>query len=265
MWENIVNVAHSQRRTFKNHFLHSVHCELGLSGIAVEAIFAKESYFKDAFKAIGFLESSKIVRGHYVFNSPDAAQESALHQSTSTEAIGLRFVSQKPRREVNITCHNIVVSDFSYEGFESFSKQLKSYASIVKELLGSEWSINKTGFRKINSIIIEQVKSYPEAYEIFNPVLFGSLRAGLAHFDALKISEEVLILEKQGKLCVLRNGLKATDHPDTYEATLDFDLVDNNKYSIDQIFADILPTLNELHFDLFIWAITDALIQTMEA
>jgi uncharacterized protein (TIGR04255 family) len=261
MRENLVNVAHVQRRAFKKHFLNSVHCELGLSGIAVNSILAEESSFKDAFKMLGFLESSKIVRGQYVLSSPEA-QETTVQQSA--EAIGLRFVSQKPWRELNVTSHNIVVSDHSYESFEAFSEQLQSYVSIVTELLGSEWHINKTGFRKINSIIIEQVQSYPEACAIFNPVLFGSLRAGLAHTDALKISEEVLILEKQGKLCILRNVLKALDRPNAYEASLDFDLVDQTKYTTMEALKDILPSLNELHFDLFMWAITDELIQSME-
>jgi uncharacterized protein (TIGR04255 family) len=261
MRDNLVNVDHFQRRAFKKHFLNSVHCELGLSGIVASSILAKEASFNEAFKKLGFTEGGKVVSGHYVLASPEAQDATLQHNA---EAVGLRFVSQKPRREINITSHNIAVSDNSYDGYEAFSERLQCYVSIVTELLGSGWSINKTGLRKINSIIIEQVQSYSEACAIFNPVLFGSLRSGLAHSGSLKISEEVLILEEQGKLCVLRNGLKALDHPNAYEAILDFDLVDQSKYTTEQVFTDVLPILNELHFDLFMWAITDEMLQSME-
>lgn len=263
MQDILVNVTHSQRQTFKKHFLNSVHCELGLSGVAAGAIIANELPFNDAFKKLGFLECSKIVRGHYRMEASEG-QEATLNMQQSTEVIGLRFVSQKPLREVNVTSQNIVVSDNAYDGFEAFSKRLESYVSIFTALIGSELRINKTGLRKINSIIIEPVQSYAEACEVFNPVLFGALRSGLVRGDALKISEEVLVLEKQNKICVLRNALKALESSNAYEAILDFDFVDNAKYTSQQVLSDVLPCLNELHFDMFMWTITDALLEAME-
>lgn len=260
MRDSLVNVEHFQRQAYKKHFLNSVHCELGLSGVVASSILAMESSFTEAFKKLGFLEGGKIFRGQYVLTSPDTNEQTLQHNA---EAIGLRFVSQKPWREVNISSQNIVISDHSYDGYEAFSERMQHYVSIVTELLGEKWGINKIGLRKISSIIIEEAQSYSEAYAIFNPVLFGSLRAGLAHVGALKVSEEVLVLERQGKLCLLRNGIKALDRPNSYEATFDFDLVDQSKYTVEQVFNDVLPALNELHFDLFMWAVTDELLQIM--
>lgn len=71
------------------------------------------------------------------------------------------------------------------------------------------------------------------------------------------------MLEKKGKLCLLRNSIKTLDQANSYEATFDFDLVEQGKHSVEQVFNDVLPTLNELHFDLFMWAVTDELLQIM--
>jgi len=259
----LVNVDHNQRKSFKRHFLNSVHCELGLSGIDAGLIFANELLLKDSFKKLGFLESSKIVRGQYLLEaSPD--QEAKLNMQQSTEAIGLRFVSQKPSREVHITPYSIAVSDNTYVGFDSFLDRLNSYLNIFTQNIQNNFLIIKTGFRKINSIIVEPASSYSEVCEIFNPVLFGVIRSGLACADALKISEETLVLEKQSKVCILKNVLRALNRPSSYEAILDFDLVDNNIYTATQVFEQVLPELNQLHFDLFLWAITDELLKAME-
>lgn len=262
MWDNLVKVEHFQRETYRKHFLNSVHCELAISGIALSVLLAAEDSFTDSFKQLGFSHASRLFRGQYIF-SPGDSQEASLKQQ-NTETIGFRFFSQNPLREINITAQNFVISDHSYDGYESFSERLKSYVDTASELLKMELEVNKVGLRKINSIIIENVLSYPDAYAAFNPFLFGSLRAGLARVDALKVSEEVLVLEKEGKICVLRNGLKALDYPNAYEATLDFDLVDKGEYSVEQVVSDILPILNELHFDLFRWAISDDLLQKMK-
>lgn len=260
MRDNLVNVEHFQRQTYKKHFLNSVHCELGLSGMVASSILVAEPSFNDAFKKLGFIEGGKIFRGQYVLTTPQDKEQTLQHNA---EAIGLRFVSQKPWREINITSQHIVVSDHAYDGYEPFSERMHHYVSIVIELLGTEWNVNKIGLRKISSIIIENAQSYSEAYAIFNPVLFGSLRTGLAHDGALKIAEEALVLEKEGKLCLLRNSIKALDQANSYEATFDFDLVEQDKHSVEQVFNDVLPTLNELHFDLFMWAVTDELLQIM--
>lgn len=59
MRDNLVNVEHFQRQTYKKHFLNSVHCELGLSGMVASSILVAESSFNDAFKKLGFVEGGE--------------------------------------------------------------------------------------------------------------------------------------------------------------------------------------------------------------
>lgn len=260
MDNDLFNLRHIPRRTFSKHFLNSVHCEFGLSRIDFKTILSEETYLKTEFEKLGFQENKKVFQGHYLFASHNTG---AIDFQQKSEPIGLQFGSQKPKRHINVTEKSILVSDFDYDGFESFLQRLKEFIQLVGKVLGKR-DVNKVGLRKINSIITEPVESYADACSIFNTALFGLLRSGLPVPESISATEEVIVLETQGKLSLLRNRFTKRDKPNSYEANLDFDLVDTTEQKAEDALNVTLPKLNDIHFDLFMWAVTPDMIELME-
>lgn len=121
----------------------------------------------------------------------------------------------------------------------------------------------KVGVRKIDSIIIDPITSYRDACSIFNPAIFAILRSGLIKDDALKVHEEVSIIEKEQHLCIIRAQMQKAPMPTGCQASLDFDLVDRRPIDFKSAFSVSLPELNNRHYDLFMWAASDELIKLM--
>ena len=91
-------------------------------------------------------------------------------------------------------------------------------------------------FRKhfVNSVHCEltfevtQVQDLSEAVAVFNPVLFSAARSGAVAIEALKSTQEVIAMERDKSTCVLRSALRSTGMPGTFDAHLDFDLIDQS-------------------------------------
>jgi len=206
----------------------------------------------------------ELVEGQITFQGANPESDSPASVEQQTHPVGLLFASQNPRREVKLLADRITVSDFSYDGFDAFSSRLAAWCAQIEEVLGSR-DVNKVGLRKINSVLAQSVHSTSDLCAIFNPSLFASIRSGLVKFDALELNEEVIVLQKDETLSVLRNRVKKLEgEATTFEANLDFDVVDKFKHSMDDVFETVLPALNTVHFDLFMWAVTDEMISLME-
>lgn len=255
------NLPHHERRRFRKHFLSSVHCELAFTSIPSEQILSLEDVLKEDLKALGFQEVGKIIRGGVSFKG-DAGTTPSFEPVPAT-AIGLKFVSQEPKREVHVTSDRVTCSDFAYGGFSEFITLLTKVVNVLQAHLGV-LQVNKTGLRKIDSIIAEKVESYLEACAMFNPSFFGALRSGLPAFGSVKVAEDAIVLEKDTMLSVLRATLTQLDSQDKYQANLDFDLVDRSATDAITALEKTLPKLNDLHFDLFMWAITKDLLNMLE-
>ncbi len=261
MRELFTDLKKHTHKTFKKHFLKSVHCELGISGISTESILSNETKLKEKLAPLGFKDNKKIHLASFVFNQ----QESDAKVTNQSTPLGLIFHSINPKRELQILNDKIVISDHAYQGFNSFSSTFKEVASIALEVLKIPTEINKVGFRKINSIFVEDTQSYSEAVAVFNPAIFSIPESGLIASDSLKGLENVIVSEKEKKTFILRGILAKQQKPDTYQGTLDFDLVNRNLIKFDEVFSSLLPEMNQLHFDLFMWAVTEDLIKVMEA
>ncbi|MGE3975837.1 MAG: TIGR04255 family protein [Bdellovibrionales bacterium] len=260
--KDLLNLTHQDRRKFPRHFLVSVHAEIKFDGNFTDLIINNRQKLDQQFKTLGFTQNRKVIRGQINMNV--AKNEESTHIQQSAVPLGIVFLSQNPRRELQILGDKIILSDFSYDGFENFKDRLSSYAKIVQGFLEIK-KVSKLGFRKINAIKIEPATSLQEACAVFNPVMFARLRSGLVNDESLNVSEEVMVLERNNHICVLRNSLKKLPQPNAYEANLDFDLIDKSTASLEDTLGTKLKDLNSAHFDLFMWSVTDELIKLMEA
>ena len=80
----------------------------------------------------------------------------------------------------------------------------------------------------------------------------------------LKLNTEKVILEEGSTTCIIQSQFVQLDLPNRYQAILDFDLIEKKKCSVKDLFQAVLPRLNDKHFDLFMWSVTDTMIQLME-
>lgn len=255
------NLEKKTRKRFAKHFLQSVHCEIAFSPLSMESLLSHQESLAKEFKALGFTEMRQIAQTQFTFGQ----DEQSVKVTNNAVPIGLAFVSSNPKREFQFLTDRFVFSSHRYSGFEAFKDELKKIVELCAKTTKLKTESQKIGFRKINSVIVEDTKSYDEACAIFNPALFGVLSSGLLSPDSLKAAENVVVAEKDNSLCVLKGRISTLPQPNAYECSLDFDLVNKQSQSFEKIFQTTLDSLNDLHYDLFMWAITEDLIKVMEA
>jgi len=265
METSLFNLTSHKRKSFNKHFLNSVHCEIAFKeAFSVEKLIEKKEELEALLKPHGLALIHELVEGQITFQGVNPESDSPASVEQQTHPVGLLFASQSPRREMKLLVDRVTVSDFSYDGFDAFSARLFDWCKQIENLLGSR-DVNKVGMRKINSVLAQSVCSTSDLCAIFNPSLFASIRSGLVKLDALELNEEVIVLQKGDTLSVLRNRVKKLDgEATTFEANLDFDVVDKAEYSMNDVFETALPALNTVHFDLFMWAVSDEMISLME-
>ncbi|HAT1792257.1 TPA: TIGR04255 family protein [Legionella pneumophila] len=257
MKNNLLNLKDNNRKTFKNNFLNAVHSEIGLFGSSIHIIREKQDDIKQSLLAAGFETCRELFHKEVHLNNTPKPKVTFQDD----EFLGLIFSSQKPRRELQVLGTKIVYSDYSYKGFEKFSESLSSLCNLINTLLTSK--IIKVGLRKVNSIIIDPVSSYEEAFSIFNPVIFGEVRSGLLKDNTLALNQSVTVLEKDKQSCIIRSQIQKKNES-MYEATLDLDFIYLNETDWKGVFKN-LESMNKWHYDLFIWAVSDELISLMDS
>jgi uncharacterized protein (TIGR04255 family) len=260
--EKIFNFKHIPRRSFKNHFLNQVHCEIRFDGNYTATVVQSVDQLKDIFKSMGYESHQPVMQGQFAFKIGESGNTPLMENNSSV--IGYKFSSQSPQKDVQILGDKIIFSDFSYVGFEDFLKIFHAVTIEVAKLIPFQ-NVNKVGLRKINSIKIAPVVSFQDACVIFNPSIFNSIRSSLIDNESLTFNEEKIVLERDSKFCLLQFRMRKLGEPDAFEATLDFDVVLKQTLDIETVFIGSLPALNDEHFDLFMWAVTDDLINLMEA
>ena len=220
------------------------------------------------FLQSGLVLKQQILESQITFQNSHSETISPLSVEQQSLPTGFLFSNQNSKgevqRDVKLLLDRIIVSDFSYTGFDSFMERMNDWGKSMEKILGSR-CVNKVGLRKISSIFIKSVYSTKELCTMFHPSLFASIRSGLIHFDALVLNEEVLVLQKDESLSVLRNRIKKQDHElNSFEANLDFDILIHKEHKLEETLNEILPQMNADHFDLFMWAVTDEMIHLME-
>jgi uncharacterized protein (TIGR04255 family) len=257
----ILNTPTVGRKTFSKHFLRAVYSEIGFAGTSVHTILTNEESLKAFFQSQGFDISKRVTHREVLMKNPEDNKPAKIAQKETP--LGLIFSSSKPRIDVQILDTKIIISDFNYEGFDSFNARFKALCEGISKFVPRN-EVRKVGLRKVDSIAIEPVKSYQDACAIFNPAIFAIIRSGLIQDSTLKAHEEALVIEKQGVRCILRARMNQISET-AYESSLDFDFVDIESVSLDQVFANKLPELNNRHFEIFMWAASDELIKLMES
>jgi len=261
----LLNISHSERKVFARHFLSSVHSEIRYKPLEVENIFEKKEELISEFKLLGFSENKDLIHGEFKL---EAAEGQGAKLTQKTTPIGIVFSNQSPKFELKIEKDKIVYSDFNYSSFEEYQSRFRTIFEKVSEILSfaDNCLVNKVGFKKLNSVAIQPITSFQDSLSIFNPALFGMARSGLLKIDKFKISEETIVLEETNdKLFMLRTRLTKTQE-DSVDAVIDSDFVKLGKdMSIDGVFNEILPSLNQCHFDLFMWCVTDDMRKLMES
>jgi len=261
----LLNIPHVERKVFTKHFLSSVHSEIRYKPLEVANIFDKKDELISEFKLLGFSENKDLIHGEFTF---DVAKDQGAKLTQKATPMGIVFSNQSPKIELKIEKDKIVYSDFNYSSFEEYHSKFRALFEKVSEILSFEDDclVNKIGFKKINSIAIQPITSFQDSLSIFNTALFGAARSDLFKFDKFKVSEETIILEDtKDKLFILRTRLTKTQE-DSADAVIDSDFVKLGKdISIDEVFNEILPSLNQCHFDLFTWSVTDDMRNLMES
>lgn len=257
----ILNTPIVERKTFSKHFLRAVYSEIGFAGTGANTILTNEESLKAFFRSQGFDASKRIMQREILMKNPEENKPARIAQKETP--LGLIFSNSKSKIDVQVLDTKIVISDFNYEGFDSFNERFKMVCEGVSQFV-PRTEVRKVGLRKIDSIVIEPVKSYQDACSIFNPALFAIIRSGLIEEGTLKAHQEELFIEKQGIRCILRARMTQISEV-AYESSLDFDFVDMETASLDQVFTNKLPELNNRHFEIFMWAASDELIKLMES
>jgi len=261
MKELLFNLPTSERKVFAKHFLSGVNVEIAFAESKLPQLFESLIDITSLMQELGFLENKPVLESKVAFQVAEPGGEQAkLEQESKT--IGHTFRSKDMGMICDIQGDKVLLSSTEYKGFEQFSEILIRIVECVAKSLGDRVVV-KVGLRKVNSIILENVGLFEEACSVFNKSVFGLLRSGLPT-SSVKVTQEVLVLENGDALSVLRNSFRALEAKNTYEANLDFDVVNKKSVSTHVALSEELSELNAIHFDLFNWAVTDKMIKLME-
>jgi uncharacterized protein (TIGR04255 family) len=258
----LLNLSPNEREVFPKHFLNAVYAEVRFNELSYSYILENKASLKEHMKSCGFLKCDDLVEQQATL-STNNKDLSAQIQSTTT-IVGLTFISQSPSRTVQINRNAIIISDFGYDSFESFSQRIGKWIEVILSVaqLPKETIVSKVGLRKVSSVIIKPIVTFESALSIFNPSLFSLARSGLLKPESLNVSEEVVQQESDGNHCILNTILKKKAD-DALEATLNFDLISLIATPYSEVFEKKLPSMNNVHYDLFMWAITDRMKELM--
>lgn len=256
MREKLLNLKSNEHKSFKKHFLKSVHMAFTLSSINSEIIFSKEEELNNKFKEINYSKIKEIKRVSFQVDSEKGATIKQEGQS-----VGIVLKNNDFDQQIELSENKLVYSDFNYIGFKEFLEKLKIISPIIENTFQCE--IERVGFRKINSILVDPVESYIEACELFNPALFGVVRSGLPVISSITNYEDVLLLEKDDYKCFIKTRFMKKGEPSEYEINLDFDLINEKIKTFEDLFDGTLKKMNQTHFDLFLWSITAELKDLM--
>lgn len=257
---SLLEIPRHKRRIFKKHFLSSVHCEIGISGVQSDSIRANRDLIAKGLAPLGFdhagdFQQSNITLGGAAQGAPQVLQ--------GNSPAGVTFWSENPKRQLYVTPNGLVLSDFAYEGFEDFSRRLATAARLISKILNVN-AVSKLGLRKISSVRIDAAHRLADAVSGFNPYLFATVRSGVLMSNALKAAQEVIFLERDGSSCVLRTAITSTGVPDGFDAHLDLDLIDQRARELEEALDVKIHEMNAFHFDIFMWAVTPDFLSKME-
>ncbi|MBC7466856.1 MAG: TIGR04255 family protein [Bdellovibrio sp.] len=256
------NLNKNPHKAFKKHFLKSIHLEIGFSSVSTESLLLQESALKLGLaNNFGLKICKRLNRANVALTNLSDKEMKITNHSTT---LGLIFSTENQKRELQVLSDRIVYSDHEYTGFTDLKTSLRGQLSFLFKTLNIPEDVNKIGFRKINSVRVDEATSYEDATAIFNPALFAVTNTGFFSPDALNSIESNLALEKDKKKFILRTNISKASEAASYICNLDFDLIDQNINKLDYVFDTVLPEINQLHCDLFIWAVTNDLIKVME-
>jgi uncharacterized protein (TIGR04255 family) len=258
----LFNIPAQTRRTFRRHFLTSVHAEVRYAGVAMKSVLESKDAFSSELKGRDLGNVNDIQQGSMSINQIPG-QIPVIQQSSGV--IGLSFSSSHQKQEIQILGDRLVISNYSYQGFETFRENFCQILNLVENILSFERNIIQVGLRKINQVRIGPVHSILDAANTFNPHIFSSLSAGFCSNNSFIATQNSIVLELGTKLAVLQSSLKRGDVNHSYEASLDFDLTEKTQHGSKQQVIEALESLNTKHFDLFIWAASEKILKAMEA
>jgi len=250
------------RKVFNKNFLFRVHAEICFNEIPSEVFQDLDKVLSAVFEERSFTSCENIIHGEYVIQHDDKNMPAELKQEEHKH-IGFKFSTEHGERIIDLHNDRLLVTINLYEGFEAFTTDLEAITKALEGAVG-KLTISKTGLRKVDLIKVGPVDDLVQACNAFSPNLFGMLRSGLASLENFNVSEEAMVFKSKDKTCLIRTIFKKASPDKYFDVTLDFDLVDTATHSLEQTLEQVLPNLNELHFDLFMWAVTKELVSIME-
>lgn len=253
MLENLLNIKTEKRVRFKQHFLKAVLLELLFDNDIIDFnALNQDENFNTVCESLGYNTISPMTNMNFTISMEDDTPNT----STTSDQIGLEVSNETTENQIQLLRNKIIFINRTYESFESFNAILQALLGILPF---EKISLKKIGFRKINSFIIRDVKSLSEITELFNDTLFSRLNTQFFALDSFNNYRDNFILSKNNtKQIVNTSCSKINGIEKAYEIILDNDIILNDTINNDLLFTN-LAKINQMHFDVFCWAISDKL------
>ncbi|OGI23034.1 MAG: hypothetical protein A2255_03230 [Candidatus Melainabacteria bacterium RIFOXYA2_FULL_32_9] len=251
MIKKLFNLEENTREKFKKHFIKSVVVNIAFSNLSKQCILKNEEYLKTEFKKLGFDQSGQIKQVEFTMSIEDEKPKKLTNEENVT---GLLFNNQRLMKNLEIIENSVICVDNQYEGFEFFAENIENIISVINKISLANNSIEKLGFRKVNSFVSTETQNFETITELVNDSVFAPLRTNLIDISNFKEHIETIIVENEH--CKSRLIFACTKtNPNEFRVNIDLDLIDNklcNRYDI----VKRIETLNNVAYNLFIWSTT---------
>jgi len=249
---DLFNIDNADREKYKKHFIKNVIVNIVFSNLPKQSILENEELLKTEFKSLGFSSSGQIKQVEFKMSIEDEKPQKLTNEENIT---GLTFSNIPLMKNLEIIENKVVCVDNQYEGFEFFAENIENIISIINKISPENNSIEKIGFRKINSFISTETTDFETITSLVNNSIFAPLRTNLVDLSNFKEHIEKIIVEKDDCKSRLVFACVKTSL-DEFQVNIDLDLIDTKICDRCDI-INKLNILNNVAYNLFIWSTTD--------
>lgn len=250
------NIEHHERIPFKRHFIKNVILELRFSDLITDLSTSNVEYLKSSFQKLDFNKNTTIKHVEFSMKIDDNEPKKAYNE----EDAGLIFINEQDKSQLEITQNRMVYSESQYKSFDDFETRIIKIIGVINSL-NKNIEIIYIGFRKINSIIITETKSFEDITKYFNNTIFAPLRTNLLELEKFENYKDRIEVAFENNRAIINTSVSKKTN-EIFEVILDMDIINTTPNKRTKL-TDELERVNNLVYDLFIYIGTDELKEEM--
>lgn len=259
MFERILQIKTTNRRTFKQHFLKGVILQLQFDCDIEKCINNNKQKFDTFFQNEQYLKKESLLEKKYTFSYSDEKKEPETISEPS-RVVGYSYNNLKNNNKIQVMQNNLFFVQNDYKDYNDLNRLVELFLKTAE----ANFRISKIGFRKTNSIVAREVEVLDDITSLFSDAVFADLRNNVFNLEDLGSYRNSLNLLKNKSALIINTACaKIKNLNKSYEVIIDTDLIYNDITQKKDALS-IITSMNEEHFNIFYWITSDKMKKILD-